>query len=286
MLSVKGTKVLLYGFEYEKRQGLHTATYDPPEALTRIISAPSTKVYMAEYFAPELRRNMQNTPLIGGRLEVDYEENLHDPSGAWHSRLLAAEKIAEVCENASKVVAVSDIADKPAYMYIRTLYDIAPATAIALSTAPRLIQLGAPENFFAAVAWCAVLASIYPTLLEDTLTLSGSIVRRDHPHKIEDFLFHLEDARRHFISQGIMQLASEYPGDPGSPFPSIVVGYPPAHIRRFVDNLTNPTTFDAIKRRTYKALAPGLDFAVRTWRYKDGICSSPHWEKISDRPIH
>ena len=271
---LNGVNVILIKNEYLQDTSVHPI-------LEAYMASQKTNVVMVEYFDPELRQNAEAAKYNIGVLISQgkntlkaYEESIPIFPSLQFSRNLTA-----TCQKLRKTVAVADIANKPDYSISRTLLRLFPIESFL--TPPyetNLIQL-------AKVIINMGIRGTYYRFLESGPEKSTFGFDKKNIHPNEKFFIDLEDARRLFIAKGIEQLTQEY-----KPFlqnehpevegkkdiiresnPQIVVCYPEAHIRRILNYLQIHHVTDSVKEIIHKLTAPTLDYAVRTWEYKDQL---------------
>ncbi len=255
---LNGLNILSIDFEHNE------GPIDP--VLRAYITSPKTKIVVPEYFYPEMMRWL-DAKTIRLFKKINFWEQFHQ------DRVDFARRFAEVCREADKRVAVTDLANKPNYLLNRVLLRTMPFF-MSYSNALKEVLLGqykdiSPYAIFFIIAWSNVY---YYELLASSFYNGYFFFSKEKIGRLEKWIPDFEQARRLFAAKGIRQLTEENGNGSNRDSESqIVLVYPRAHGIRILDNLIHPSRGETIKDRFYKLLGPGLDFSVRQWEYKDTL---------------
>ncbi len=81
------------------------------------IKSPNTRVVVVEYFYPEIKNNAERTGLLS---------IMNSMGVAWTARIEFAKRLSEICREANKSVAVTDIANKARYIPFKEFFRNSP----------------------------------------------------------------------------------------------------------------------------------------------------------------
>lgn len=225
------------------------------------LKSPSTRVIVVEYFYPEIKKNAERIGLLS---------LMNNIGGYYSDRIVYSKKISDICREANKPVAVTDIANKASYISFREFFRNSPQYFKLMwemsGVYPELINSLYTPITLTNIAWILGIVLAYKT--------GKGIFNKEKISGFEKFFLDFEQARRLYAAKGIEQLTKEYPplSQPGKNDPQIIAFYPQAHGIRISDYLINPSRgLDKAKDIVYKLFGPGLDFSVRQWMWKDSI---------------
>ncbi len=255
---MNGVDVLSVDFEHSDNS--------PDPYIGKFIGSDRTKLVVAEYFYPELERNLKKSPLRKHAEHLMFVDN--------KDRMMFAKNLADFVQRQNKPVAVADIANKPSYMAVRDIFRSSLVAAGFLGGG-----IGMNQNMNLAPYLLALEAGIiWDGSIFAQRKLGRGIFNKDQISKFEKLVLDFEQARRMYLARGVEQLTQEYSPKDGEERPQIVVIYPKAHGIRMADALVNPEgSLDAAKNIVYKTFGAPLNFSVRTYAWRDSL------QRLGDR---
>lgn len=248
---VNGVDIITLDFAH-KEKNIHPV-------MEAYIRSPRTRVVVSEYFYPELKINAEKAGLsilLNSKfLKLIYRH---------HDRLNRSRKLAGICQEAGKPVAVTDIANRPLYFLEREAFRWSPYCIAFLGE--KIIKKYAifPAIKYANIAW---IINYWHSMIK-----GKGIFNREHIPSLDKFVLDFEQARRLYLAKGVEHLTAVISPSsmPRKKDSQIVALYPRAHGMRMVDILVNShPKLDKVKNAIYKTFAPYLDYSVRIWKWQD-----------------
>lgn len=257
---LNGFNILSIDFEHDE------GSVNP--VLQAYIKSPNTKMVVPEYFYPEMTEWLDSDLIKFYRKTNDWQQGHQD-------RVDFAERLAETFKEANKLVAVTDIANKPLYPFIRGSFRAFPGFLSIAAGINESLKGGNDGilSSFLYYLFIAVPDIIYLKYLDDSFDEGKFIFDKEIISRVENLIPDFEQARRLYKAKGLRQLTEEYApvSNQEEEEPQLIVLDPRAHGIRVLGNLVNPSKADTARDRFYKFFGPGLDFSVRQWVYKDSL---------------
>lgn len=292
----------LRGIRY-KGVDIVTVDCDPvfePElhnALTVLLQSKNVDGIAVEYFFPELVKHARGVPIVGRTLAKMLEESsVREKSlkgrptytKQYDRRLHFAKRLSDALALTDKPVSCFDIANKPRYVIMRDM-SVFVESFIGERIGRTLDKILQGE--FDTKGDLAKLGMSLPLYLRlwqmGMQALRKGMYDPEHVSTIEQYQFHLEDARRLIIAEGLLQHIDRLDTqDPSDRRPAYLVVYPKAHNLRIREYMKRITHGDRawplrVKDIAYRLVSdPILEFKERTYRFSDS-----QWTNVSERKI-
>ncbi len=268
-VQIGGVNTLVISQEYDAK--LHIAPLDA--IIFALIKDQRSKPPMIEYFSPEIIKNAENIPLIGGWFAREFKKNEAESDGGY-VKAKYYDELAAIAAKEGKDVVIGDVANRIRY------YTSSLVWTVGTSLIGGLIN-----------PWFGLINAFYYSLsdLYRLFTDSGQFDRATM-HWYEIFDIHQEDGRRMYIAQSLRQLAVEnQPQRIGriQELPIQLVVYPPAHALRISRYLHPKNQVERVMRiiklLVYRASGIfGLDFSIRQFHHD---ASLNQWSKVGEKSM-